>query len=292
MTQTYQQEIFQGLVADDELVIMAHGLGLLPIVSGFLHSYDACGNNFIILVGADERENELISEALLERQRVSKSSKCRGLTPVNTELTNVGAREDMYARGGMFTITSRILVVDLLTELLNPAKITGMVLLHADRVSTTSVEAFIMRIYRQKNKLGFLKAFSDNPEPFSRGFAPLATALRNLFLQKSSIWPRFQLAVARSLEGERKTEVIEFEVPMTDSMRDIQNAVLECVEVSISELRKAGTGIELDDWTVDTALERNFHTQIKRQLDGVWHRISFRTRQIVNDLSVLRNILQ
>ena len=142
------------------------------------------------------------------------------------------------------------------------------------------------------NKVGFLKAFSDNPEPFTSGFAPLSSMMRNLFLRKPSLWPRFHVTVAKSLEGRKKAEVIELEVPMTDSMKDIQNAVLECVEVSISELRKAGTGIELDDWTLDSALHKSFDAIVRRQLDPIWHRVSYRTRQIVNDLTVLRSILQ
>ena len=99
------------------------------------------------------------------------------------------------------------------------------------------------------------------------------------------------MTVAKSLEGRKKAEVIELEVAMTESMRDIQNAILECVEVSISELRKGDTGIELDDWTLDSALHRSFDFIVRRQLDPVWHRVSYRTRQIVNDLTVLRNIL-
>ena len=142
------------------------------------------------------------------------------------------------------------------------------------------------------NKAGFLKAFSDNPEPFTTGFSPLATMMRNLFLRKPSLWPRFHITVAKSLEGRKKAEVIELEVPMSDSMKDIQTAILECVEVSISELRKAGTGIELDDWTIDSSLHKSFDVIIRRQLDPVWHRVSYRTRQIVNDLTVLRSILQ
>ena len=141
------------------------------------------------------------------------------------------------------------------------------------------------------NKAGFLKAFSDNPEPFTTGFAPLASMMRNLFLRKPSLWPRFHVTVAKSLEGRKKAEVIELDVPMTDGMRDIQNSILECVEVSIGELRKADTGLELDDWTLDSALHRSFDIIVRRQLDPIWHRVSYRTRQIVNDLSVLRSIL-
>ncbi|KAL8903854.1 MAG: hypothetical protein Q9207_003652 [Kuettlingeria erythrocarpa] len=287
----YQQDLFNELRSEDELVLLASGLGLLRLVINLLHSYDAAGNNLIVIVGADERENGWIGEALAEHAAVSRSPMARGLSQVNTDAMSVGTRERMYSQGGIFSITSRILVVDLLSRLLNPETVTGLVVLHSERIVATSIEAFIIRIYRQMNKAGFLKAFSDNPEPFTTGFAPLASMIRNLFLRKASLWPRFHVTVAKSLEGRKKAEVIELEVPMTDGMKDIQNAVLECVEVSIGELRKADTGLELDDWTLDSALHRSFDVIIRRQLDPIWHRVSFRTRQIVNDLTVLRTIL-
>ncbi|KAF9738275.1 hypothetical protein PMIN03_002017 [Paraphaeosphaeria minitans] len=287
----FQQDIFKELREDDELVILARGLGILRIVTNLLHSYDAAGNNLIILVGADERENVWIGEALAEHAAVSQAAKARGLSLVNTDLMSVGTREKMYAQGGIFSITSRILIVDLLSGLLNPETVTGVVVLHAEKVVATSLEAFILRIYRQKNKAGFLKAFSDSPEPFTTGFAPLANMMKNLFLSKPALYPRYHVAVANSLEGRKKAEVIELEVPMTEAMRDIQNAVLECVEASISELRKSNTGIEMEDWTLESALHRNFDTIIRRQLDPVWHRTTFKTRQVVRDLTLLRTIL-
>lgn len=47
----------------------------------------------------------------------------------------------------------------------------------------------------------------------------------------------------------------------------------------------------MDDWNLDSALHRNFDNIIRRQLDPVWHRTTFRTRQIVRDLGILRTIL-
>ncbi|KAH1487686.1 hypothetical protein KXX42_003057 [Aspergillus fumigatus] len=287
----YQQDIFNELRGEDELVILARGLGLLRLVTNLLHFYDAAGNNLVLVVGADDRENEWIGEALAEHYAISKTPLARGLKVINTERATVPMREKIYAQGGILSVTSRILVVDLLSKLLDPEKITGMVVLHADRIVATSTEAFIIRIYRQINKSGFLKAFSDSPEPFTTGFAPLANYMRNLFLRKTSLWPRFHVTVAESLEGHRKAEVIELEVPMTDKMREIQNAVLECVEISIAELKKANTGLDMADWTLDSALHRSFDIAIRRQLDPMWHRVSFRTRQIVSDLSDLRAIL-
>ncbi|KAL3473475.1 hypothetical protein BJX99DRAFT_261263 [Aspergillus californicus] len=287
----YQQDIFTELRGEDEVVILARGLGLLRLITNLLHFYDAAGNNLVLLVGADDRENEWIGEALAEHYAISKTPLARGLKVINTDRATIPMREKIYAEGGVLSVTSRILVVDLLSKLLDPEKITGLIILHADKIVATSTEAFIIRIYRHANKSGFLKAFSDSPEPFTTGFAPLANSMKNLFLRKASLWPRFHVTVAESLEGHRKAEVIELEVPMSDKMREIQNAVLECVELCIGELKKANTGLDMADWTLDSALHRSFDIAIRRQLDPMWHRVSFRTRQIVSDLSDLRAIL-
>ncbi|KAJ5266576.1 DNA repair protein [Penicillium angulare] len=287
----YQQDIFTDLRADDELVVLARGLGLLQLITNFLHFHDAAGNNLVLVVGADDRENEWIGEALSEHNDRTKSPLARGLRVINTEKATVPVREGIYSRGGILSVTSRILVTDLLSKLLDPEKVTGMVILHADKVVATSLEAFIVRIYRQSNKRGFLKAFSEAPEPFTTGFAPLANMLRNLFLQKASLWPRFHITVSEALEGDRKAEVIELEVPMSSKMREIQNAVLECVEMSVAELRKANTGLDMEEWTLDSALHRNFAPAIRRQLQTIWHRVTHRTKQIVSDLEALQSIL-
>ncbi|KAI9760612.1 MAG: amidophosphoribosyltransferase [Chaenotheca gracillima] len=288
----YQQDIFQEVRSEDGLVVLAQGLGILRIVTNLLHSYDAAGSNLVIVVGADDRENDWLTEALAEHAAISMAPNARGFNKINSDSISVATREQMYARGGIFSITSRILIVDLLSALLDPATITGLIVLHADRVVATSTEAFIIRVYRQHNKDGFLKAFSDNPNPFATGFSPLATMMRNLFLRKPSLWPRFHVTVAKSLEGRKKAEVIELEVPMTDSMAEIQAAIIQCVEISIGELKKANSGLEMDEWSFDNSLHRDFDIIVRRQLDRVWHLVSRRTKQIVSDLTTLRTILQ
>ncbi|KAH0556271.1 hypothetical protein GP486_005804 [Trichoglossum hirsutum] len=58
----YQQDLFHELRSEDELVILARGLGLLRVVTNLLHSYDAAGGNLIVIVGATDRENGWIGE--------------------------------------------------------------------------------------------------------------------------------------------------------------------------------------------------------------------------------------
>ncbi|KAJ6260845.1 DNA repair protein rad16 [Drechslerella dactyloides] len=288
----YQQEIFREVYNDDTLVVLARGLGLQQIVANLLHSYDAAGRNLVVLVGAGDSDNSQLGE---EKAAISKAPYARGLIVINTDVTNVqqhhlkfqspshtdhpherlgadsgAGREKMYANGGVFT---DVMMLPMLIPhripyqgLLDPTRITGLVILHAERVTTTSPEAFIVRMFRQKNKDGFLKAFSENPDAFATGFSPLSTIMRNLFLRKSSLWPRYHVRVAQSLEA-RKADVVELEVGMTPAMQTIQNAILQCIEVSISELRKANAGLDLDDWSVDSALHRSFDVLIRRQLD-------------------------
>ena len=66
----YQQDLFLELRSEDELVILGQGLGLLRIVTNLLHAYDAAGNNLVLVVGADERENEWIGEGMFVPKRV------------------------------------------------------------------------------------------------------------------------------------------------------------------------------------------------------------------------------
>jgi len=47
--------------------VLARGLGLIRVVTNLLHAYDAIGNNLIVLVGADDRENGWIGEGALAR---------------------------------------------------------------------------------------------------------------------------------------------------------------------------------------------------------------------------------
>ncbi|CAN0348363.1 unnamed protein product, partial [Scytosiphon promiscuus] len=54
-------------------------------------------------------------------------------------------REVLYTSGGVYIVTSRVLIVDLLTKTVSPERISGMLVHNAHRVVETSSEAFILR---------------------------------------------------------------------------------------------------------------------------------------------------
>ncbi|CCG81858.1 putative DNA repair protein RAD1 [Taphrina deformans PYCC 5710] len=298
----FQQKVLQDIYSSDGLVILARGLGLPSIIANLLHTLNR-PESLVIILGAD-RGTRLLGctrrladvvedeQIWLGEQMIDFPGGLRApLNVINSDATSVGQRERMYKRGGLFSVTSRILIVDFLTSIIDPALVAGIVVMRAEKVSATSMEAFILRIFRQKNKEGFIKAFSDQPEPFATGFAPLANTMKNLFVRSAYLWPRFHKDVAENLER-RKADVIELEVLMTPAMRDIQIAILECIEAVMGELKKANSQqLDLEDWSTDAALHRNFDQLVRRQLDPVWHRVSFRSKQLVSDLTSLRSLL-
>jgi DNA excision repair protein ERCC-4 len=58
------------------------------------------------------------------------------------------------------------------------------------RVTALSLEAFIVRLYREKNSAGFVKAFSDQPEHITYGLSPLRSIMKELQLHSVLIYPR------------------------------------------------------------------------------------------------------
>jgi DNA excision repair protein ERCC-4 len=50
--------------------------------------------------------------------------------------------------------------------------------------------------------------------------------------------------------------------------------------------------LDLDDLTVENSYFRAFDSMVRRQLDPVWHKVGPKTKQLVGDLTTLRNLLE
>ncbi|OBZ77930.1 DNA repair protein rad16 [Grifola frondosa] len=269
--------------ATSELLLLARGLGLRRIVCKLLQIYDS-PNSLVLLVNASQEEEAAIGEEL-------GIMGCRrpGLRIVGFE-TGRKDRQDLYKKGGLISITSQIFTVDMLSSEIPTHLITGILVLHAERVTPTSAEAFIVRLYREKNKTGFLKAFSDQPEYITSGMSPLRTIMKELQLRTVHIYPRFHAEVKESLDR-KQPDLIELHQDMTESMAEIHHAIVQCMTTTLSELKRANTMANLDDLSIDNAYFRSFDMIVRRILDPVWHKVGPRTKQLVSDLATLRRLL-
>ena len=139
----------------------------------------------------------------------------RPTAAINNEYSGA-ERDELYNAGGVIAVTSRILAVDFLTDRVPADKVTGLVVWDAHRVSETSSEAFILRLFRQKNKVGFIKGISDSADSFSAGFFKVEKVMKSLFVKKLFLWPRFHVTVTECL-NENGIDLVELKQASGDA---------------------------------------------------------------------------
>ncbi|KAJ3000988.1 hypothetical protein HDV02_000057 [Globomyces sp. JEL0801] len=271
------------------LVIMAKGLGIHKIISTFLQIH-ADPRNLILLLNTSTFELEEFRKAMHDCDELDELSQTQYLREVTQEIP-AKEREAMYLSGGVISITTRIFVVDLLNGVVPTEMITGIIINHAERVTDTSTIAFILRLYRQANKQGFIKAFSEEPMSFTGELNKLERMMKVLQLRHVHIWPRFHQSVIDSLDSVGHVELIEIRTPLTKSMKNIQSALLECINQSLIELKRLHSHLDIDEINFQSSLFRSFDQHLRQQLESVWHKTSSKTKELVNDLKTMRNLL-
>ena len=199
-------------------------------------------------------------------------------------------RQSVYLNGGVLFITTRILVVDFLMDRIPANLITGLLVFRAHRIIDSCQESFILRLFRQKNKTGFIKAFSGSPVSFSQGFCQVERVMKNLFIRHLHLWPRYHSTVTSCLASVQP-QVIEVHLQLTPKMQDVQTAVLDLISFSLKELKRLNPTLDSEELTVENSMSKSFHKILKRELDPVWHQLSGKSRQLVSDLKTLRLVL-
>ncbi|CAI5792204.1 DNA repair endonuclease XPF [Podarcis lilfordi] len=279
----HENQIFLDLFHDDGLVVCARGLGIDRLLLRFLRLYCEPARLVLVLNTSPAEEEFFIDQ--LRTDNVAHLPR-----RVTNEIASSN-RYEVYTQGGVIFATSRILVVDFLTDRIPSDLITGILVYKAHRIIESCQEAFILRLYRQKNKQGFIKAFTDNAVAFSTGFCHVERVMRNLFVRKLYLWPRFHVAVHSFLER-HKPEVVEMHVSMTPAMRAIQSSILDILNACLKELKQCNPALEAEDLSLEDAIGKAFDKTIRHYLDPLWHQLGSKTKTLVQDLKILRTLLQ
>ncbi|KAL4570555.1 hypothetical protein LXL04_026211 [Taraxacum kok-saghyz] len=266
------------------LVVLSSGLALHKLIAGFLHLHDTYEGTLLILSASPSQKHSILTS--LNPNPNNESTKSP--SEITSDLP-AHQRLSLYSSGNAFFITSRILIVDLLTRRLPTSTVAGIILLNAHSLSETCTEAFIVRILRSSNKNLYVRAFSDKPHAMVSGFAKAERTLKCLYLRKLHLWPRFQVYVSEELERD-PPEVVDIRVPMSAYMVGIQKAVIEVMDACLKEMRKTNK-VDVEDLTVENGLFKSFDEIVRRQLDPIWHTLGKKTKQLVSDLKTLRKLL-
>ncbi|KAJ3607745.1 hypothetical protein NHX12_024796 [Muraenolepis orangiensis] len=278
----FEREMVLGLMGSDGLLVAAEGLGVDRILLHLLRVYSDEGS-LVLLINTTPPEQEYFTEQL----------RAEGVTDLPRTVTSdipSSERYQVYIEGGVLYVTSRILVVDFLTDRIPADLISGILVYRAHKIIESCQEAFILRLFRQKNKTGFIKAFTDKATAFSSGFCQVERVMRNLFVKKLFLWPRFQASVNASLDR-HKPEVVELHVELTPAMRAIQSSIMDIMSACLKELKRFNPSLEAEDLSLENTLGRAFDKTVRHYLDPLWHQLGAKTKGLVQDLKVLRVLL-
>lgn len=278
----YETEMFLSLFGSDGLLVVAEGMGIDRILLQFMRVYSEPGS-LVLLLNTTTPEQEYFTEQL----------RVEGVTHLPRTVTSEvqsTERYNVYTEGGVLFVTSRILVVDFLTNRIPAPLISGILVYRAHKIIESYQEAFILRLFRQKNKTGFIKAFTDKATAFSSGFCQVERVMRNLFVKKLYLWPRFQVSVNTALER-HKPEVVELHVSLTPAMKAILSSILDIMSACLKELKRYNPTLEAEDLSLENTLGNSFEKTIRHYLDPLWHQLGAKTKALVQDLKVLRVLL-
>ncbi|KAJ3123807.1 hypothetical protein HK100_011478 [Physocladia obscura] len=249
------------------------GDGLVVAAKGLVH---ATPHNLVLILNSSSVEAEGLKLDLL------------------TNETTSSARRLRYLKGGTVAVSSRILVVDLLNNVVPISLVSGVIICHAHKITESSTEAFILRLIREKNKVAFIRALSESPESLAHSgiLWKLEKTMKLLFLRKVYFWPRFHMEVQKCIDSVvQPIFVRQVRVPMTKNMANIQAAIIDCINESILEIKRVHRFADPEEFSVENALFATFEANLHTNLDPIWHRVSTRTKRIVSDVSTLRRLL-
>ncbi|GLJ46967.1 hypothetical protein SUGI_0991250 [Cryptomeria japonica] len=274
----FHEHIIGELLQDDNggLVVLGSGLGLHKLIASLIRLHSHSDGLLFILSTSDSQRRALTEDLRLAAP-----------IDIDSQYTSQD-RVEFYSQGGVFFITSRILVVDLLNEKVPLSRVAGLIIVNAHRLTETCTEAFIVRLYRFGNRKGYVRAFSDRPQSMVAGFSKTERIMKCLFVRKLHLWPRFQVFVSDILEKD-PPEVIDVRMPHTSLMSGIQSAIIEVMDACLKELRKTNK-VDVEDLTVESGLFKSFDEIVRQQLDPIWHIIGKKTKQLVRDLKTLRKL--
>lgn len=288
MALAFQQQIIRDLSQEDGLVIMAKGLDVEGLLYYFI-KLNASPNRLVFVLNLSAQALERVNARLSRDHPDGQPSTYMPVACVTNEVP-APKRAIVFAAGGVIAITTRILAVDMLNALVPLDLVSGMLVNHAERCDDASSEAFVLRIFRKANRVGFIKAFSEDAEQFTQGFFKIEKILKCLLVRKLFLYPRFHALVKQDLSGS-VAEVVEVPIPLSRTMTEMQKAIVDVLNACLVELKQEEPSLRASNLiNLEDGLLKSFDLSIRRELDPRWHEISSKTKALVSDLTIIRRL--
>ncbi|CAD5212421.1 unnamed protein product [Bursaphelenchus okinawaensis] len=281
----YEEEVMLDAFMDDVVFITARGLGMERLFLNHLHLYSDPA--FSVLVINTEAEDQ---HFYIEKLNTLNPSAPPRLLTADVLIKD---REKIYKGGGVQFVTSRILMVDLLTDKVPLDRIAGILVYNAHQALNTFQETFILRLFREKKPDGFVKCFTDMPTIItSGGMGQLQRLVNRLYVKKLRILPRFEESIKRDFDN-AAPNFIEMSIDLPANQRRIRALLVDIIGICIRELKQCtqGLDLEMDIETVSPSAALRI-TVMELQLRSKTLLLTDRQERLLNDLRILRRTLK
>ena len=206
-----------------------------------------------------------------------------GIISLSGETLN---RDQLYVKGGVFSVTSRVFLSDLLCRKVAPELISMVIIFRGQEIGDNSNELFGVRLFREKNLTGNLIVLSNKPHAI---ISKIPTLVSEMFLSDIVVIPRFHDIVQTALSN-TDLSLYSMESALTVRQRELQGLIVAIVENCLIEIKKTIVG-DLISSTTGRELLKDKSFSFRRKIDPVWMKLSWATRQIISDLSIFRKLV-
>lgn len=211
----YEKNMLQEMNDKATLFIGARGLSFNSVIEFLLNMY-ANEHSLCLVINASPKETSVFYE------RIQTKSGNKKIKEFNTERTY--RRQEEYLKGGVFFVSSRCLITDFINEKIPVDKISTIFVFNAHQVYENSLEAFLLFLFKEKNKLGLVKAFTNKPLKMSNSLFDTVDYLQCRYI---NLFPRFRENVKESVTD---LEYGEIEIKQTEEIKTLSLLAVQLLD--------------------------------------------------------------
>jgi DNA excision repair protein ERCC-4 len=281
----HEQTLMLDTMNDDVLFITGRGIGIERLCLHHLHMYSD-PKLLVLVINTSSADEHFFLNKLKELNPTCPPKL------INSDVS-IKQRETVYLDGGVQFITSRVLMVDLLTDRIPVQNVTGIVVYRAHEILRSFQESFILRLYREKKEGGFVKAFTDNPTVItSSGIGQLQRLFDKLYVKNVRLLPRFDSVIKETYDA-APPKLCELEVDLPYQLRKVRMGLMDIIRTCVRELKQTVHSLEIE--MEDDALSPSaalYPSKLELDLRRKTLLLSERQERILNDLGLLRALLR
>ncbi|TKR76572.1 hypothetical protein L596_017691 [Steinernema carpocapsae] len=233
----FENNLMVDTMHDDVLIISGRGLGYERLFALHLQLYSD-RKMLVLVINTNQNDEHYFLKKLSEV-----NANCQPKI-LNSDVSTKD-REDIYLQGGVVFVTSRILMVDLLTERIPVESVSGIMVYRAHTLMTSFQESFILRLLREKKPGVFVKAFSDCPAAIvAGGIGQLQRLVDKLYVRRVRVLPRFDVDVKTDFDRELSyQQLVEIRVDLPTPYRKVVSPLVDIIRTCVRELKQASPGV-------------------------------------------------